>query len=275
MKSKSVIKTINWLVPIFILGLIIFNSTIEALVLAAAYFVYRIIVEQSKIYSYIAIKNYSKGNLKKARKYYKKAYEVKMKELPIVASYAYLLILLEEYDQAEEVLGVLESMKPEGKAATSLMLCNAVLKWKRDKNLIAALVKVESMDETMRNQWYYNIYAKLCIFSGNMEKAKAAALKGYEYLKTNPVAVENLLIIHCINEEYDKALSAAEKLIKGKKNMRASSQDALYYSGLAYEKINDTETAKKLYIKALQYENTSMTYVDKQKVLEKAGGYIK
>jgi tetratricopeptide (TPR) repeat protein len=225
----------------------------------------------SKIYSYLAIKNYSKGNLKKARKYYKKAYEAKVKELPIVASYAYLLILLGEYDQAEEVLNFLESMKPEGKAATSLMLCNAVLKWKRDKNLIAALAKVEAMDETMRNQWYYNVYAKLCIFSGNIEKA----IKGYEYLKTNPVAVENLLIIHCINAEYDKALSAAEKLINGKKNMKASSQDAYFYSALAYEMNNDFETAKKLYVKALQYENTTMTYIDKQIVLKKAGEYMK
>lgn len=275
MKNKSVIKTINIIVPIFILGLIIFNSTIEALVLAVFYFIYRIIIGLSKIYSYIAIKYYVKGNLKKARKYYKKAYEVKVKEPPIVASYAYLLILLGEYDQAEQVLQVLESIKPVGKAATSLMLCNAVLIWKRDKNLIAALAHVESMDETMRNQWYYNVYAKLCIFSGNIGKAKEAALKGYEYLESNPVAVENLLIVHCINEEYDKALSAANKLISSNKKFRASSQDAYFYSALAYEKNGDKEMAKKLYIKTLQYENTTMTYADKQKVLEKAGEYMK
>jgi tetratricopeptide (TPR) repeat protein len=86
--------------------------------------------------------------------------------------------------------------------------------------------------------------------------------------------VENLLIIHCINEEYDKALSAANKLINNKK-FRASSQDAYYYSALAYEKNGDKETAKKLYLKALRYENTTMTYVDKQKVLDKAGEYMK
>lgn len=275
MKNKTAIKTINWLVPIFIVGLIIFNSTTEALVLAVAYFIYRVIIELSRIYSYIAIKNYSKGNLIKARKYYKKAYEAKVKELPIVASYAYLLILLREYEKAEEVLNELEQMKPEGKSMISLMLCRAVLAWKTQKNLILALSKIEAMDETMRNQWYYNVYAKLCIFSEDVEKAKQAAIKGYEYLKTNPVAIENLLIIHCINEDYDKALSAAQKLINGKKNMKPSSRDAYYYCALAYEKNNDTDMAAKLYVKALEYEDTSMTYADNQQVIRKAGEYMK
>jgi tetratricopeptide (TPR) repeat protein len=81
--------------------------------------------------------------------------------------------------------------------------------------------------------------------------------------------------VHCINEEYDKALSAANKLISSNKKFRASSQDAYFYSALAYEKNGDKEMAKKLYIKALQYENTTMTYADKQKVLEKAGEYMK
>ena len=275
MKSKSVFKTINWLVPIFILGLIFIGSTLEALVMAVTYFVFRIIVDLSKIYSYMAIKNYAKGNLQKARKYYKKAYEAKVKEPAIVASYAYLLILLAQYDQAEAVLDVLEKMRPEGKTETSFMLCKAVLSWKQGKNLYLALSQVEAMDETMRNQWYYNTYAKLCIFSNDIEKAKAAAVKGYEYLKTNPVAIENLLIIHCINQDYEKALSAAEKLIKGMKNMRPSSRDAYYYSAVAYEKNGDKEMAKKLYVKALQYENTTMTYADNQAVIDKAGEYMK
>lgn len=275
MKNKGVYKAINWLVPIFIIGLIIFDSTLEALVLGIAYFIYRVIADLSKIYSYIAIKNYAKGNLEKAKKYYAKAYRAKVKEGPVVASYAYLLILLSEYDQAEEVIRDLESMKLTDRTTTSIILCKAVIMWKKSRNLFGALSQVEGVQETMRNQWYYNIYAKLCIFSGNMEKAKQAAIKGYEYLNSNPVAVENLLIIHSINKDKEKALSAADKLIKGKKKMRPFSQDAYYYCAKVYEEDGQLELAKNLYFKAAQYEHTSMTYINKEEVLKKAGEYAR
>lgn len=269
MKNKSAIQTVNWIVPLFILGLIIFGQTVEALILAVSYTVYRIIIDLSKIYSYIAVKQYVKGNLPKARKYYKKASEARVKEPPVMASYAYLLILLGEYEQAAAVLDKLEEMKFEGKTVTSVKLCRAILFWKVDRNLSLAISSLENLDVVLKNQWFYNILAKLYIFSGDLEHAKKIAAEGYEYLNSNINAIENLLVIHCINEDWVKAKSAADKLMKGKKKMLPSSLDAYYYAGLAYEKSGQDEDARPMYKKALEYEHTTMTYISNGSVLEK------
>ncbi|MFA7674010.1 MAG: hypothetical protein WCY62_09205, partial [Clostridia bacterium] len=120
-----------------------------------------------------------------------------------------------------------------------------------------------------KNQWFYNILARLYIFSGDLEHAKKIAAEGYEYLNTNINAIENLLVIHCINEDWVKAKSAADKIIKGKRKMLPSSMDAYYFAGLAYEKSGQDEDAARMYEKALEYEHTTMTYIDSESVLGK------
>ncbi|MCK5757645.1 MAG: hypothetical protein KAH14_01020, partial [Clostridiales bacterium] len=80
MKNNFYARILNWVLPIFVVYIILTGGLIEGLFILFAYLVYRFISERDKFYSYFGKGKYLKGKLKKAIRYYEKAYKTNKSE---------------------------------------------------------------------------------------------------------------------------------------------------------------------------------------------------
>ena len=265
MKDNFYSKILNWVLPIFVVFTILTGGLIEGLVILTAYLVYRFYNERDKFFSFFGKTQYLKGNLSKAVINYEKAYKTRKAEAKVVVSYAYALILSGKFQKAEEILAELKARKDAESVFTQMALCEAVLLWKRDKKLTNAISSLEHFDETLRTSSYYGLLGKMLIESGNMKKARDFSEDAYRYNSKSPDILENLIRVYCIEDEYERASKAAEVLLKKKPR----SLDACYYCAVAFEKTGKERQAHALYNKALKFDETLISTVTHDMVVQK------
>lgn len=257
MKNNFYAKVLNWVLPVFVVFIILTGNLIEALVILTAYLVYRFISERDKFYSYIGKRKYLKGKLEKAIKFYEKAHMTKKAEAKVSVSYAYALILGNRFQKAREVLAESSNLPDVDSVIMQRAICEAVLRWKDDGNLVGAIQRLKHMDETLRTSSYYGVLGIMIIASGDMIKAREFSEEAYRYNDKNAPILENLIRIYCESGEFDRAVKVANILIK--KN--PATIDGWYYCGLAYEKTGSSKKAAKYYKKALACEETILSTV--------------
>jgi len=265
MKDNFYQKALNWVLPVVVVIIILTGGLIEGLVILIAYIGYRFYSERDKFYSFFGKNKYLKGNLKKAIVNYEKAFKTGKAEAKVVVSYAYALILDEQFQKGEEILGNLKARKDSESVYTQTALCEAVLTWKRDGKTFNAISSLEHFDDSLRTSSYYGILGKMHIESGNIEKAREFSEDAYRYNCKSHDILENLIRLYCGVDEFDRAVKAAGVLLKKK----PVSLDACYYCALAYEKTGKAGKARRLYKKALKFDETLISSVTHEKIEEK------
>ena len=104
MRNNYYTKILNWVLPVFVVFIILTGNFIEALVILVAYIIYRFVSERDKFFSYFGKRSYLKGKLSKAIQWYEKAYRTRRAEAKVQVSYAYALILAGKFQLAREIL---------------------------------------------------------------------------------------------------------------------------------------------------------------------------
>lgn len=257
MKNEFYTKILNWVLPIFVVFIILTGELIEGLFILFAYLVYRFINERDKFYSYLGKGKYLKGKLKKAIKYYEKAYRTHRAEAKVRISYAYALILDKQFQQAREVLAESSNVPDADTVVMSKAICEAVLRWKEEGNLVGAMQMLRHMDETFRTSSYYGVMGKMMIAAGDMAKAREFSEESYRYNDKNTPILENLIRIYCDAKEYERALKVGNILARKK----PGTINAWYYIGLSNEKTDNTKRAVQYYKKALKCEETILSVI--------------
>ncbi len=257
MKNNFYAKMLNWVLPVFVVFIILTGNLIEGLFILSAYLVYRFINERDKFYSYIGKRKYLKGKLEEAIKYYEKAHKTKRAEAKVSVSYAYALILGKKFQKAREVLAECSNVPDADTVIMQRAICEAVLRWKEDGNLIGAIQRLKHMDETLRTSSYYGVLGIMIIASGDMEKAREFSEESYRYNDKNAPILENLIKIYCEAEEYDRAVKVANILVK----KSPATIDGWYYCGLANEKTGSMKKAVKYYKRAIRCEETILSTI--------------
>lgn len=257
MKNNFYTKILNWVLPVFVVFIILTGELVEGLFILFAYLVYRFISERDKFYSYIGKRKYLKGKLEQAIKYYEKAYRTNRAEAKVRISYAYALILGRRFQKAKEVLAESSNVPDADTIVMQIAICEAVLRWKDDGNLVGAIQRLKHMDKTLRTSSYYGVLGIMLIAAGDMAKAREFSEEAYRYNDKNASILENLIKIYCINEEYDRAYKVSGILVK----KSPSTVDGWYYCGLANEKTGDMKKAVKYYKQALKCEETIMSTI--------------
>jgi len=257
MKNNFYARILNWVLPVFVVFIILTGELIEGLFILFAYLVYRFINERDKFYSYIGKRQYLKGKLEKAVKYYEKAYKTKKAEAKIGVSYAYALILDNKFQTAREVLAESSNVSDIDTVIMQRAICEAVLRWKDDGNLVGAIQRLKHMDETLRTSSYYGVLGNMIIAAGDMEKAREFSEEAYRYNDKNPPILENLIKIYCETGEFERALKVANILTK----KIPATVDGWYYCGLSNEKAGNTKKATRYYKKALSCEETILSTI--------------
>lgn len=257
MKNNFYVKILNWVLPIFVILIILTGEWIEGLVILAAYIVYRFFSERDKFFSFIGKRKYFKGKLRKAVEYYAKAYKTNRAESKVRISYAYTLILTKQYQPAREVLAESKNAADAETVVMQRAICEAVLKWKEDENLRGAIQTISHMDESLRTSSYYGVMGKMMIAAGDEDKSREFNEEAYKYNGKNPAILENLIRIYCNADEFERALKVAKILLKKK----PYTPDAYYYCGLSYEKSGDHRKSTGLYKKALSKEESILSSI--------------
>lgn len=257
MRNNYYTKILNWVLPVFVVFIILTGNLIEALVILFAYIIYRFVSERDKFYSYFGKRRYLKGKLKRAIHWYEKAYMTKRAEAKVRVSYAYALILDGQFQKARETLAESSTVPDADTVVMQVAICEAVLRWKEDGNLVGAIQRLRHMDETMRTTSYYGVMGKMMIAAGDDAKAREFSEEAYRYNDKNAPILENLISIYCRTGEFDKAAKVAKLLIKKK----PGSVDGWYYCGLALEKNGEASKAAGCYKKALSYEENLLTAI--------------
>ena len=257
MKNNFYARMLNWVLPIFVVFIILTGSLIEGLFILFAYLVYRFINERDKYYSYIGKGKYLKGKLGKAIRYYEKAYKTNKSESKVRTSYAYALILARRFQSAHEVLAESSTAADVDTVTMQRAICEAVLRWKEDENLVGAIQRLKHMDDSLRTSSYYGVLGKMIFATGDISKAREFSEEAYRYNDKNAPILENLIIIYCVSEEYERAVKVAGILVK----KSLANIDGWYYCGYAYEKTGNIRKANKYYKKALTCEETVLSLI--------------
>jgi len=257
MKNNFYARILNWVLPVFVVFIILTGGLIEGLFILFSYLVYRFISERDKFYSYIGKQKYLKGKLRKAIQYYEKAYRTKRAESKVRVSYAYALILAGEFQQSREALAESSNAPDVDTVIMQRAICEAVLRWKDDGNLVGAIQRLRHMDDTLKTTSFYGVLGKMMIASNDAKKAREFNEEAYKYNDKNAPILENLISIYCEAEEYDRALKVSDILVK----KIPSTVDGWYYCGLANEKTGNTKKAARYYMKALSCEETILSVI--------------
>jgi tetratricopeptide (TPR) repeat protein len=257
MRNNYYTKILNWVLPVFVVFIILTGNFIEALVILFAYLIYRFVSERDKFYSYFGKRSYLKGKLTKAIQWYEKANRTRRAEAKVRISYAYALILSGKFQLAGEALAESSNVPDADTVIMQRAICEAVLRWKEDGNLVGAIQRLRHMDETLRTSSYYGILGKMMIASGEETKAREFSEEAYSYNEKNTQILENLITIYCMANEFERAAKVANILIKKK----PSTIDGWYYCGLAKEKTGEAGKAARCYKKALKCEETLLTTI--------------
>lgn len=265
MKNSFYTKILNWVLPIFVVYIILTGGLIEGLFILFAYIVYRFISERDKFYSYIGKGKYLKGKLQKAIKYYEKAYKTHKAESKVMVSYAYALILAGNFQKAHEVLAESSGASDVDTVIMQRAVCEAVMRWKEDDNLVGAIQRLKHLDETLRTSSYYGILGKMMIATGEIEKAREFSEDAYKYNDKSAPILENLITVYCNLGEFDRALKVAGVFVK--KN--PATVDGWYFCGLANEKAGNTKKAVKYYKMAIRCEETILSLIHHKDIIIK------
>lgn len=257
MRNNYYTKILNWVLPVFVVFIILTGNFIEALVILFAYIVYRFVSERDKFYSYFGKRSYLKGKLSKAIKWYERACRTRKAEAKVRISYAYALILSENFQLARETLAEASNVPDADTVIMQRAICEAVLRWKENGNLVGAIQRLRHMDETLRTSSYYGVLGKMMIATGDEAKARDFSEEAYRYNEKNAQILENLITIYCKAGEFERAVKVAGILIK----KRPATVDGWYYCGLAMEKSGEADKANKCYKKALSCEETILTTI--------------
>lgn len=265
MKNNIYTKMLNWVLPVFVVFIILTGGLVEGLFILFAYIVYRFISEQDKFYSYIGKRWYLKGKLQKAIKYYEKAYKTKKAESKVMVSYAYALILAGNFQAAHEVLAESSGALDADTVIMQRTICESVMQWKEDGNLVGAIQRLKYIDETLRTSSYYGVLGKMMIATGEVDKAREFNEDAYRYNDKSAPILENLITVYCNLEEFEKALKVSGIFVK--KN--PATLDGWYFCGLANEKAGNTKMAVKYYKLAMKCEETILSFVHHKDIIIK------
>ncbi|MCD6321862.1 MAG: hypothetical protein J7L77_02435, partial [Clostridiales bacterium] len=214
MKNNFYARMLNWVLPIFVVFIILTGGVVEGLFILFAYLVYRFISERDKFYSYIGKRKYLKGKLEKAIRYYEKAYKTNRAESKVRTSYAYAMILAGKFQSARDVLAESSTAADIDTVIMQRAICEEVLRWKEDGNLVGAIQRLKHMDKTLRTSSYYGVLGKMIFATGDMNKARKFSEEAYRYNNKNAPILENLITIYCESEEYERAAKVAGILVK-------------------------------------------------------------
>ena len=257
MRDNSYIRLLNWVLPIFVVFIILTGALIEALVILFAYIIYRFYFERDKFFSYFGKRSYLNGKLSKAIKWYEKAYRTKKAESKVRVSYAYALILDGQFHKADEVLAESSTAPDVDTVTMQRAICESVLRWKSDGNLVGAIQRLRHMDETLHTSSYHSVLGKMMIAAGDISKARQFNEDAYKYNSKNAPILENLISIYCAEEEYDRAAKVADLLWKN----RPSTVDGWYFCGIAYEKAGNGRRSTTCYRKALECDENILNTI--------------
>ncbi|MFO7636902.1 MAG: hypothetical protein R6W96_06310 [Clostridia bacterium] len=265
MRNNKYRSILNWVFPVVVVLVILTGGIFETAFVLIGYIVYRFYTERDRIHSYYGKKHYLKGKLGKSVERYEKAFNTNMAENKVIISYVYSLILSGDIEKANEIMDFVREIDKKEDIESSLLICEALLKWKNTGNIRSGIILMESAASELKNSSYYANLGRLYLLSGQFVQASALTREGYEYNRNNSIILENLLYLLLKDKEDEKALPVAKELLKAGPH----TPDALYYSALAFENSKNWKIAGKLYKKAMEYEHTALSLVDPESVRQK------
>jgi len=188
MKRNTLIK---YLIPLLIVIIAFIFNRLLGYILFFAFVLYILFMERSAFYIILTNRYYKKGDLQKALRWLKKAYETSNKKPGTAILYGYLLLKTGNVNESEKVfLDMLNSnidqdSKMKAKSNYALVL------WKKGQ-LEEAVRMLEEVFADYKNTTIYGSLGYLLILTGDLNRALEFNREAYDYNDSDPVILDNL-----------------------------------------------------------------------------------
>lgn len=260
----------NWLYYI-LLAVVIFlifkfvNPIIGAIVLIAV-LAYAIYAYMPTFYASKGNKAFNDGDFKEAVKQYKKCMDTKHPKLNHRINYAYMLMRVGEFDEAERVLDYIlrfKSVKPQMKNMARQNRCMVYYKQGRLDEAI------EDAEEAFNNGYKTSaMYAMLGYFKLLKDPASDETLnfclEAYDYDADFRDIKDNLSLVYYNRGEYEKAKKISDEIIAEAPKF----VEAYYHGAQIAVKLGEYQKAKEYLEKIPECRWSDMTTVTREQVKE-------
>ena len=220
-----------------------------------------LVMKRSEIIAYAAKLKFSKGDLKKALKWFAIANRIGKLGAESLRYYGYLLLRDGQPEIARTVLNhaSLAAKKPEVKKRVKAML--AVCEWKSGNLDLAIEMTEESMLDYKNTNLYQNL-GLMYVISGNARKALEFNKEAYEYNSDDLIIMDNLAESYALYGDVQKSKELYEKLIEKEPHF----PEPYYGYGLLLFKQGEKERGIELIEKSLEKKFTFLSVMQKEEV---------
>jgi len=223
---------------------------IIVLIALGAYFY---IKRYSKLCVSMALRCYSRDDVKGCFRWFERAYKRGMDTQQKI-TYAYYLMREGRVERSENLLNAVLAfkLKPEVKYLAKSNYAILLLKTGR---IHEAIEELEEIFPYYKNSTIYGSLGYLYILRGNMEQAKTFNQEAYEYNKENTVILDNMVQLHIALKDYEAAYCYVQELLDKEPRFI----EAYYNAALVEKELGKYEDAKAHLEHALTIRTTFMS----------------
>ncbi len=263
--GKGFKKSLVWFfLPVAVIIILMLSDIWAGTIALAAYILALVILKREKFYTIIGAYNYTRNNIDKAYKWYRRAYNDGKGKPRNVVIYGYLMLKSGKPDEAESIIKNLlqRDIPKEDRLFAKSNLALAI--WKKG-DLDGAVEILENVFKEYKTSIIYGSLGFLLILKGDLEKALAFNLEAYDYNNSNAVIQDNLGQTYYLRGEIEKAEEIYGKLIPA----NPSIPEAYYNYGLVLMNKGKKTEAADNFRKALDYRFTYLSTISEEDVRQK------
>ncbi|NLX70133.1 MAG: tetratricopeptide repeat protein [Clostridiales bacterium] len=206
-----------------------------------------------------------RGNVEKAKIYYKKGMDKDMTNPSYKLAYGVILLKSGEFKDARDVFrDVLlnreykEQIRYMGKMNLSLAY------WKLGE-IDTAIEMLKELHQKYRNSRIYGALGYLLIEKGDMKEALDYNLEALDYDDEDPVVLDNL------GQTYYRMgrIDEAKKYFLKAESIKDDQAATLYHLGCIYQQAGDNDKAKEKFLKALDCNINPLTTISREDIERK------
>lgn len=251
----------NFALPAAAIIILFRKNFIYGIIALILYTLYGLYTGKASIFAIMGSRNYSKGNMEEAIKWFDKAYKSGSAKPMTVTSYAYLLLKCGNITEAEKILNEQMNKLLSNEEKMNVKSNLALVLWKKGQ-LDEAVNMLEEVFSNYKTTTIYGSLGYLLILKGDLNKALEFNLEAYEYNSSNAVIQDNLGQTYFLMGEYDKSQEIYEKLV----STNPSFPEAYYNYGLLMKQKGELNKALELMKKALEYKFSFLSTVSREEV---------
>jgi len=267
LKQKSLFSLIFLgAIPVIVIIILFRINKLAGFIGILAYLLMIVLLNLNIIYRIKAQTEYSKGNLRMAEKWFRKAAESKKAGTELLVNYGFVLFKEGKLKEAEEILrkAVEKSSNKDDKNLAKSNL--ALVIWKKG-DLDTAFEMLKEVIEEYKSTAVYGSIGYLAIEKGDLDEALKINLEAYEYNSDNTIILDNLAHLYHLRGEMDKAGELFDRLMQKEPHF----PEAYYDYGKYLEAGGDIQKACEMYRRALNCRFSFNNTITREQVQNELG----